>query len=144
MSDCLKPQGLQPARFLWPWNSPGKNAGVGGPSLLQGIFPTQGYNPGLSCCRWVLYHLSHRGSHEGTSQPTKRGWPRAKVNLKLCFSNPLFHDTSQHRWLCPTRRCETDDCGEAGLQPHLHQPVHAQRGRCCPLRTLLTCLPALF
>ena len=30
-----------------PWNSPGQNTGVGGLSLLQGIFPTQGSNPGL-------------------------------------------------------------------------------------------------
>ena len=31
-------------------------------SLLQGIFPTQGSNPGLSHCRWILYQLSHKGS----------------------------------------------------------------------------------
>ena len=30
--------------------------------LLQGIFPTQGLNPGLSHCRQTLYHLSHQGS----------------------------------------------------------------------------------
>ena len=30
-----------------PWNSPGQNTGVGSLSLLQGIFPTQGSNPGL-------------------------------------------------------------------------------------------------
>ena len=29
-------------------------------SLFQGIFPTQGLNPGLLHCRWILYHLSHR------------------------------------------------------------------------------------
>ena len=28
-------------------------------ALLQGIFPTQGSNPGLPRCRWILYHLSH-------------------------------------------------------------------------------------
>ena len=31
-----------------PWNSLGQNAGVGSGSLLQGIFPTQGSNPGLA------------------------------------------------------------------------------------------------
>ena len=41
-SDSLRPQGLQPARLLCPWDSPGKNTGVGSRSLLQGIFPTQG------------------------------------------------------------------------------------------------------
>ena len=53
---------------LWPcgvysfWNSPGKNTGVVSLSLLQGIFLTQGLNPGLLCCRWVPYQLSHQGS----------------------------------------------------------------------------------
>ena len=37
--------GLQPARFLCPWDSVGKNTGVGCHFLLQGIFPTQGLNP---------------------------------------------------------------------------------------------------
>ena len=43
-------------------NSPGKKTGVGGHALLQGIFPTQGSNPGLPHCRWILYCLSHQGS----------------------------------------------------------------------------------
>ena len=30
--------------------------------LLQGIFPTQGLNLGLSHCRQTLYHVSHQGS----------------------------------------------------------------------------------
>ena len=45
-----------------PWNSPGKNTGMGCHALLQGIFPTQGSNPGLPHCRWILYLLSHQGS----------------------------------------------------------------------------------
>ena len=45
-----------------PWNSPGQNTGVGSLSLRQGIFPTQGLNPGLPHCRWILYQLSHKGS----------------------------------------------------------------------------------
>ena len=44
------------------WNSPGHNTGVGSHSLLQGIFPTEGSNPGLPHCRWILYQLSHKGS----------------------------------------------------------------------------------
>ena len=39
-----------------------KNTGVGCRSLLQGIFPTWGLNPGLLLCRWILYHLSHQGN----------------------------------------------------------------------------------
>ena len=39
---------------------PGKNTGVGCHGLFQGILPTQGSNPGLQHCRWILYHLSHQ------------------------------------------------------------------------------------
>ena len=42
VSDSLQPPGL-----FSPWNSPGQNTGVGSLSLLQGIFPTQGWDPGL-------------------------------------------------------------------------------------------------
>ena len=45
-----------------PWNSPGQNTVVGNHSLLQGIFPTQGSNPGPTHCRWTLYQRSHQGS----------------------------------------------------------------------------------
>ena len=45
-----------------PWNSPGQNTGVGSLSLPQGIFLTQGLNPGLLHCRQILYQLSHKGS----------------------------------------------------------------------------------
>ena len=41
--------GLYPARLLCPWDSPGKNTGVGCHALLQGIFLTQGSNPHLLC-----------------------------------------------------------------------------------------------
>ena len=44
-----------------PWNSSGKNTGIGCRFLLQGIFLTQGSNPGLLPCRQILYHLSHPG-----------------------------------------------------------------------------------
>ena len=51
---------LLPARPLRPWDSPGKSTAVACHALLQGIFPTQGSNPGLPRCRWVLYCLSHQ------------------------------------------------------------------------------------
>ena len=49
-------------------DSPGKNTGVGCHAFLQGMFPTQGSNPGLLHCRWILYHLSQQGS------PKMLGW----------------------------------------------------------------------
>ena len=57
VSDSLWPHGLN-----CPWNSPDQNTGLGSRSLLQGIFPTQGLNPGLTHFRWTLYQLSHQGS----------------------------------------------------------------------------------
>ena len=43
----LQYYGLEPTRILCPWDSPGKNTGVGGHTLLQGIFLTQGLIPCL-------------------------------------------------------------------------------------------------
>ena len=56
----LRPHGRQPARLLRPWNSPGKNTGVGCHFLLQGIFSTQGSNVGLPHGGQILYCLSHQ------------------------------------------------------------------------------------
>ena len=39
---------------------------LGWVAMLQGIFPTQGWNPGLPHCRWTLYHLRYRGSPESS------------------------------------------------------------------------------
>ena len=67
-----------------PWNSPGQNTAVGSLSPLQVIFPTQELNPGLPCCRQILYQqLSHKGIprilewvafpfSSGSSQPRNR------------------------------------------------------------------------
>ena len=65
----LQPHGLYPARVLCPWDSPGKDTGVGSHSLLQGMVPTQGSSPGLLYCRQILYHLSHQGSPEYCTDP---------------------------------------------------------------------------
>ena len=50
VSDSLRPCGLYPARFFPPWDFVGNSTGVGCHFLLQGIFPTQGSNPGLPHC----------------------------------------------------------------------------------------------
>ena len=49
VSNSLQPHGLQAARLLCPWDSPGKNTGVGCHFFLQGISLTQGSNPHLLC-----------------------------------------------------------------------------------------------
>ena len=53
--NCSPPGSLE---LSSPWNYPGKNTRVGNHSLLQGVFPTKGSNPGL-LCRQILYHLSY-------------------------------------------------------------------------------------
>ena len=61
--------------------SPGKNTGVGCQALLQGIFPTQRSNTGLSHCRQILDHLSHQGSPrilEWVAYPSSRGSSRSR------------------------------------------------------------------
>ena len=47
-----------------PWDSPGNSPGVDCHFFLQGIFPTQGSNPGLPHCTQTLYRLSHQGSQK--------------------------------------------------------------------------------
>ena len=57
VSNSLWPPGLYS-----PWKSPSQNTGVGSLSILQGIFPIQGSNPGLLYYRRILYQLSHKRS----------------------------------------------------------------------------------
>ena len=66
------------------WDSPGQNTGVDCHAFLQGIFLTQGWNPGLPHCRQILYRLSHQGSPrilEWIAYPFSRGssWPRNRL-----------------------------------------------------------------
>ena len=56
------PMGCSPPGSSVHVDSPGKNTGAGCHVLLQGIFPTQGLNPGLLHFRWTLYHLNHQRS----------------------------------------------------------------------------------
>ena len=98
------------------WNSPGQNARVDSCSLLQGIFPSQGSNPGLLHCRQILYQLSHQGM---------------VPKLQCCFSSVAQS--------CPAL-CDPMDCSMPGFpvpsqtpeatQTHVHwvgdaiQPSH--------------------
>ena len=93
VSDSLRHYGLQPARLLCPWDSPGKNTRVGCHALLQGIFPTQGLNPHLCLlhCRWILYLLSHLGSPQ-SSEPSSKDTSFMETYLILFFAVlPALH-----------------------------------------------------
>ena len=76
VSNSLRPHGLQSL-----WNSPGQNTGVGSLSLLQGIFATQGLNPGLPHHGQILYQLSHKGSPDYIGTLYNSG--NFSINLKL-------------------------------------------------------------
>ena len=74
MSNSLHLHGL-----CSPWNSLSQNTGVCSVSLLQGIFPTQGSNPGFPHYGQILYQLSHNGSPrilEWVAYPFSRGISR--------------------------------------------------------------------
>ena len=73
---------------LQPWNSPGQNTGVGSLPLFQGIFPTQGSNPGL-----ILYQLSHKRSSrilEWVAYPFFSGFPDPGINWGLPHCRGFF------------------------------------------------------
>ena len=92
MSNSLRLHGLYS-----PWNSPGQNAEVGYLSLLQGIFPTQGLNPGLLHCKRILYQLSHREAQKCPLKVTNKIWLKNSLACALCAQS------------CPTL-CEPMDC----------------------------------
>ena len=75
-------------------DSPDKNTGMACHALLQGIFPTQGSNPGLPYCRWILYHLNHQGSPgklKWVAYPFSRGpsWPSNWTSVS-CIAGGFF------------------------------------------------------
>ena len=96
---------LRPCRLYSPWNSPGQNTGVGSLSLLQGIFPTQGSNPGLPHCRWSLYQLSYKTHYQAQTKGLWFTWsrggawefaflPSSQVMLRLLVQEPYFENYS--------------------------------------------------
>ena len=101
VSDSLQSHGLYS-----PWNSLGQNTGVGSLSFFQGIFPTQGLNPGLPHCRQILYQLSHKGSPrilEWVAYRFSRGssWPRNWTGVS-CITGRFFTNWAiREEWVLP-------------------------------------------
>ena len=91
MSNSLQPRSPYLTRLLCPWDSPGKNTGVGCHALLQGLFPTQESNPGLLQCRRILYCLNHQGS------------PRILECVTISFSRGSSRARNQTRVSCTAR-----------------------------------------
>ena len=85
---------LQSHELYSPWNSPGQNTGVGSLSLLQGIFPTQGSNPGLPHRQQILYQVNHKGGQrmlEWVAYLFSSGssWPRYQTRV-FCIAGGFF------------------------------------------------------
>ena len=110
MSDSLWPHGLWLARLPCPWDFPGKNTGMGCHFLLQGIFLTQGSNPGLPHCRQILYQLCHLVRQERIAGKTcYRKLKESDLILRVCAQScltllwPPWKPSPGHRprLLCP-------------------------------------------
>ena len=63
---------------------------MGSLSLLQGIFPTQGSNPGLPQCMWILYQLSHKRS-KGDAVAAGKRTRASRVAGKISITEPPMH-----------------------------------------------------
>ena len=112
---------------LWPpWNSPGQITGVGSLSLLQGIFPTQGSNPGLSHCRRILHQLSYKGSPrilEWVAYPfsSRSSWPRNWTRVS-CISGRFFTNWAMREAL--TLIQGLSECSIYTFTPNPHHNFH--------------------
>ena len=93
MSDSLQPHILHS-----PWNSPGQNTAVGSLSVLQGIFPTQGSNPGLLHCRCILLPAEPQGKpkNTGVGSLTLLQWifPTQESNQSLLHYRQILYELS--------------------------------------------------
>ena len=121
------------SRLLHPWNFPGKSTGVGCHCLLQGIFPTQGSNPGPLHCRQTLYHLGHQGNPVSfQSEAFKNQFEEPVLLSSSCLSSPTMEIAEANvdinwseRWPQPaTPNSHTED-GFSGELTRPRPPTHA-------------------
>ena len=81
----LPARALQPARLLCPCDFPGKTTGVGCHFLFQGIFPTQGSNPGLLHCRQILLPTEQLGIKIAPNQKQPQGPSPVNRHTKMWY-----------------------------------------------------------
>ena len=82
MSNSLQPLGLYPTMHLCPWDSPGKNSGVGIHALLQGMFLIQGSKWGILCLMADRFF---------TTSTTWEALMKNMVTIKILLNMHLFH-----------------------------------------------------
>ena len=79
LSDSLQPHELYPIRLLCPWDSPGKDTGVGCQALLHRIVPAKGSNA----------HLPASPALQADSLPTE---PRGKPDTQQALDKYLINE----------------------------------------------------
>ena len=90
---ALQSRALEPTRLLCPWDSPGKNTGVGCHALLQGIFPTQRLNPSvLSLLHPALAGRFFNHEHHLGSPQLQRVFPSSDQNTMAYCPLQEFYD----------------------------------------------------
>ena len=114
---CINTSGV--LLFLDIDNIPGQNTVVGSLLLLQGIFPTQGFNPGLPHWRQILYQLSHQGSPrilEWVAYPFSRGssQPRNRTGVSCIVGGFFTNWAIREAWTIECILMEADN----------HRPVY--------------------
>ena len=116
-SNSLQACELQPTRLLCPWDSLGKNTGVGNHIPLQGIFLTQESNLSLLHCRQILYLLIHQGREQYTVSHSVQF--SSVVQLCLTHCNPMNRSTARPPCASPTPGVQSNTCPSSGdaIQP---------------------------
>ena len=96
---------MQPHSLYSPWNSPGQNTGVGSLSILQGIFVTQGSNPGMISA--LTFTLALQKLAPRSAPPGLQSWGRTEVG------KPIRAEGTQPALLALAAK------GQPGLHPSL-------------------------
>ena len=138
--------------FATPWNSPGKNTGVGSHSLLQGMFWTQGSNPSFLHCRRILLVWATRGrpqsqlcSRWNETQCAEEGLGTGRTLTRL----PKNHQICRYYHSFPPSPTQTTRVSNSSRSNpfHLHQPsllctfANVAIGHSGPLHSTTGCLP---
>ena len=124
VSDSLWPHGLYS-----PWNSPAQNTGVGSLSLLQGIFPTQGSNPGLPHCRRILYQLSHQGISrilERSLSLLQQIFPTQESNQGLLHCRRILYQLNYQGAVSKESACNAGDVRDAAPSLGQEDPLEEE------------------
>ena len=118
-----------------PWNSPGQTTGMGSRSLLQGIFPTQGLNPGLPHCRQILYQLSHKGNSRilewvAYHSSSRSFWPTNPTGSPALQADSLPAELSRKPQPVDMLQ-EGSTCCKATKPAHHNYRAHTLKLVCC-------------